>query len=84
MNISHKKQERTNGIKVVGAALSSFPLLSWRLFFGFLRLKRQAKKAGKTFKKELRKQGFDKDIAEDLTQLYLRSSRLHTYFNFFI
>jgi len=51
----------------------------FRLGGTFLRFKRDAKKAGKIFRKELIKQGFDKKIATNLTNSYLEGSNLIKY-----
>ena len=43
----------------------------FRLSGTFLRFKLDAKKGGKIFKRELIKQGFDKEKANELTEMYL-------------
>jgi hypothetical protein len=69
-----KREDRP--IKFFGMMLPAMPSLLFRLAGTFLRFKRDAKKAGKVFKKELIKQGFDKKTASDLTEKYLESSNL--------
>jgi len=76
--MSRKKEwERENHpIKFLGMMLPAMPSLLFRLTGTFLRFKRDAKKAGKVFKKELLRQGFDKKTASELTEKYLESSNL--------
>ena len=62
------KTEREVGpIKIFGMLLPSIPSLTIKLTTTLLRFKKDAQKAGKTFKKELRKQGIDKETANELT-----------------
>ena len=73
-------QEETNvykerrPIKVFGILLPSLPSLMFRFGGIFLRFKRDAKKAGKVFKKELINQGIDKHTATELTEIYMEGS----------
>ena len=67
-------------LKIFGTMVPALPLLSFRLGRVFLRFKRQSKNAGKLFRRELRKQGLDKDTAEALTSKYLEASHLRAYF----
>jgi len=69
-----KREDRP--IRFLGMMLPAIPQLLFRLTGTFLRFKRDAKKAGKVFKKELIKQGFDKKTASDLTEKYLEGSNL--------
>ena len=66
-------------IKLFGMIIPSMPSLMFRLTGTFLRFKRYANKAGKVFKKELIKQGIDKETADDLTRIYLESSHIRKY-----
>jgi hypothetical protein len=69
-----KKEE--NPFKYIGIMIPVLPSLMFRLTGTFLRFKRDAKKAGKIFRKELIKQGFDKKTANQLTDKYLEGSNL--------
>jgi hypothetical protein len=69
--------------KFFGMMLPTLPSLMFRVGETFLRFKRNAKKAGKVFKKELIKQGFDSKTAKSLTKIYLEGSDISKYvFNF--
>ena len=63
-------------IRFLGMMLPAMPSLLFRLTGTFLRFKRDAKKAGKIFRKELIRQGFDKKKAAELTETYLEGSNL--------
>jgi len=63
-------------IKFFGILLPSLPSLMFRFGGTFLRFKRNAKKAGKVFRKELIKEGLDKQTASELTDIYLEGSDL--------
>lgn len=73
------KKMETHPFKIFGMMLPSLPSLMFRLGGTFLKFKRNAKKAGKVFKKELIKQGFDKETAEGLTKIYLEGSDISKY-----
>jgi len=77
-NMSKDKELKRDNrpIKFFGMMLPAMPSLMFRLTGTFLRFKRDAKKAGKVFKKELLKQGFDKKTASELTEKYLESSNI--------
>jgi uncharacterized membrane protein YbaN (DUF454 family) len=66
-------------IKIFGIILPSLPTLMFKFSWNFLRFKRNAKKAGKVFRKELVKQGLDKQTASELTELYMKSSQIKNY-----
>ena len=74
MSKETKKEENRRPIKFFGVILPSLPYLILRLCGTFLRFKRNAKKARKSFKKELIKQGLDKQVASDLTEIYMDGS----------
>jgi hypothetical protein len=59
--------------------LPSLPGLIIRLSSTFLRFKKEAKNGGKIFQKELMNQGFNKERASQLTEMYLESSQLIKY-----
>lgn len=79
MNTEKEKARDRNTIRFFGIMIPSLPSLMFRLGGTFLRFKRDAKKAGKIFRKELIKQGFDKKIATNLTNSYLEGSNLIKY-----
>jgi len=66
-------------IKMFGILIPRAPGLIFRFGKIFLMFKRQANKGGKTFKKELIKQGLDKKTAKGLTEKYLEGSNLSKY-----
>lgn len=77
---SSPEENRGNqSIKMFGMLLPAMPSLIIRLGGTFLRFKRQAKKAGKVFRKELVKQGIDKQTAQELTEIYMEGSHLSKY-----
>jgi len=74
------KEERDKGpIRFFGILLPSLPSLIIKFGGVFLRFKRNAKKAGKVFRKELMKQGLDKQTATGLTDIYLEGSDLSKF-----
>ncbi len=75
----NENRERTNIVKIFGLMIPSIPSLLFRLGGNFLRFKRDAKKAGKVFERELRNQGLDKKMAGELTSIYLEGSNLVKY-----
>jgi hypothetical protein len=70
-----------NPVKIFGVMLSSMPSLMLRLAGTYLRFRREAQKAGKIFKKELIKQGIDKNMAEELTKNYVEGSKITNFFS---
>ena len=76
-NIEIKRE--AHPFKIFGMMLPALPSLMFRLGGTFLKYKRNAKKAGKVFKKELIKQGFDKKTAEGLTKKYLAGSDISKF-----
>ncbi len=71
------------GFRIFGALLPYLPSLILRLGGSLLRLKRDAKKAGLTFQKELLRQGIDEVTAAELTEIYLEPSSIKQYMSFF-
>ena len=71
------------GFRVFGALLPYLPSLMLRLGGSFLRLKRDAKKAGRIFQKELVHQGIDEGTAVELTEIYLEPSSIKQYMGLF-
>ncbi len=76
-------QEKTNGFRIFGMMLPSPPSLMFKLGSIFLRFKREAKKRGQTFQKELINQGLDEITAAQLTEIYLESSNIANYISLF-
>jgi hypothetical protein len=74
----HEKQRRTNPMKFFGVLLPFLPKILFRFGIVFLGFKRKANKAGKVFRTELIKQGFDRDTATELTETYMKTSQLKT------
>ncbi len=76
-------QEKVNGFRFFGMVLPSLPSLMFKLGGVFLRFKREAKKGGRTFQKELVNQGLDETTAAQLTEIYLESSNIANYISLF-
>jgi hypothetical protein len=74
--------ENGDGIMLAGAMIPSLIPLVFKLGRTYLRFKKDAQKAGKIFKKQLRANGIDKKTAEEMTEIYLNSSRILRYFDF--
>jgi len=79
MDDNIKEKEAVSAIKIFGMVLPSMPSLMIRLSGTFLRFKRRSNKAGKVFKKELIKQGVDKETAKGLTETYMEGSHIRNY-----
>ena len=77
---SKENNRNTDPIKMFGMLIPRAPGLIFRFGKVFLSFKRQANKGGKAFKKELIKQGIDKETAKGLTEKYLEGSNLSKYF----
>ena len=80
---SEDGREEISPIKIFGILIPSMPSLMFRFTGSFLRFKIDAKKAGKVFKKELIKQGIDKETADELTETYIESSHIRKYIQLF-
>ena len=76
-------QGSAGGFRMFGALLPYLPSLMLRFGGSFLRLKRDAKKAGRTFQKELLRQGIDEGTAAELTEIYLEPSSIKQYMGLF-
>jgi hypothetical protein len=70
------------GVRLAGALLPSLLPLTLKLGKTYLRFKKDAQKASKIFEKELRANGVDKHTAREMTEIYLRSSRILSAFDF--
>jgi len=77
-----KSQKRGDGFRILGIIIPSLPPLIFRFGVVFLKFKREAKKGGKTFQKELISKGLDTTIAVALKDIYLESSSLTHYIDF--
>jgi len=78
-----KEDKHADTIKVFGMILTSLPILLLRSGGAFLCFKRDAKKAGRMFQKELLRQGIDETTASQLTEIYLQPSTIKQYMGFF-
>ena len=76
MNKHNEGTRDADPIKWLGMFLPFLPSLMLKSGGAFLRFKRQAKKGGKVFQKELIDQGIDKKTAAELTQTYTEGSEL--------
>jgi len=72
-------ENRPDGFRSLGIVISSAPSLIFRVGCWFLKFKREAKKGGRIFQKELIKHGFDKETAEIFKEIYLKPSELKQY-----
>ena len=79
MNKDNKDEMEVDGIRLFGMLLPKMPSLMFRLSGTLIRFKSQANKAGKVFKKELVKQGIDKETAEELKGIYMEGSHIRQY-----
>ena len=76
--VKNEKLE-TREIKIFGVVLPFLPRLLFKFSINFLRFKRRAKKAGKTFRNELMKQGLNKKTASELTEIYMKGSEIKNF-----
>jgi len=76
------KEEEISNIRIFGMVISSLPSLMFRLAGTFLKFKRDAKKGGHIFQKELIARGLDAETAAKLTGIYLESSNLMQYMRY--
>ncbi len=78
-----KDRKKGEGFRIFGILLPSLPSLVFKLGGTFLKFKREAKKAGCAFRKELLKQGINTTTAEELTEIYLEPSDIRQYMRYF-
>ncbi len=71
-----KESHKEMPFKLFGMILISFPSLLFKSGGAFLRFKREAKKGGQIFQRELVKQGIDKSTADELTEIYMGGSNI--------
>ena len=79
---SNNKTGAREGIRFAGALLPSLLPLIFKLGKTYLKFKKEAQKAGRIFEKELRANGIDKQTAREMTEIYLRSSKILSAFDF--
>ena len=72
-------QNRTNWPKLFATFLSKLPRLTFKFAGSYLRIKSQSNKAGRRFQKELVRQGINKEMAKELTNIYLQPADLRSY-----
>ncbi|HMA84041.1 MAG TPA: hypothetical protein VKP59_07425 [Candidatus Thermoplasmatota archaeon] len=70
------QQIRHDSVQLMARIMSYLPVILLKSGTAWLSFKRQAKKGGKTFQKELINQGLDKEIAVQFTKEYTSSSNL--------
>jgi hypothetical protein len=83
MNKKIKDEREVSPIKLFVIMLPSMPSLMIKISRTFLSFKRNANKAGRVFKKELIKQGIDKQTAIELTEVYMQGSHIRKYIQSF-
>jgi len=70
------QQIRHDSVQLMARIMSYLSVILLKSGTAWLSFKRQAKKGGKTFQKELINQGLDKEIAVQFTKEYTSSSNL--------
>jgi hypothetical protein len=80
--MTNNKTGAREGIRFAGALLPSLLPLILRLGKTYLKFKKDAQKAARIFEKELRANGIDKRTAREMTEIYLRSSKILSAFDF--
>jgi hypothetical protein len=83
MNSKSTNKEKPNIPKLIGIIGSSAPKLFFRFAPLMIRFKKQAKKGGEIFHKELLDQGIDPNTAEKLTAVYMQGSDISGFFKIF-
>lgn len=79
MSKNKEEMENVDPVKWFGMILLFIPSLLLKSGVSFLRFKRQAKRGGLVFRKELIHQGLDKKTAAELTAIYLEGSDILKY-----
>ena len=77
------EEREIRGMKIFGVLLPFLPKLLFKFSIDFLKFKRAANNAGKIFRKELMRQGLDKQTASELTQIYMKGSEIKNYMQSF-
>ena len=73
--IKKKSQENKDDvIKGIGIIIPKLPKILFKSAGAYLNFKKDVKKAGKIFEKELKDQGLDDKTATELTKIYLEGS----------
>ncbi len=70
------ESSRHDPVQFVARIMTYVPLILLKSGGAWLSFKRQAKKGGKAFRKELINQGLDKEMAAQFTEQYLSGSNL--------
>ena len=73
---SSNQENHHDPVQLMARIMSYLPIILLKSGTAWLSFKRQAKKGGKTFQKELINQGLDKEIAIKFTKEYTSSSNL--------
>ncbi len=73
---SSNQENHHDPVQLMARIMSYLPVILLKSGTAWLSFKRQAKKGGKTFQKELINQGLDKEIAIKFTKEYTSSSNL--------
>jgi len=73
---TRKKENSHDPVQLMARIVAYLPYLLLKSGTAWLSFKRQAKKGGKTFQKELMNQGLDKETASLFTKDYTSSSNL--------
>lgn len=83
MNEKDEDLKGENGFNSFKMILPSLPSIIIKYGSVFLKFKRDAKKAGKIFQKELVRQGIDKSMATKFTAKYLETGNIFNYIGLF-
>ncbi len=83
MNEQDEDLKGENGFNSFKMILPSLPSIIIKYGSLFLKLKRDAKKAGKIFQKELLCHGIDETMATKITAKYLETSNISNYIGLF-
>ena len=76
---TYENKKRENPINFFGVLITFLPKLLFKFSITFLKFKRSAKKAENIFRKELVEQGLDEQIASELTEIYMKSSKIKNF-----
>lgn len=67
--------------QLVGMVATFLPKLLFSCGVSYLKMKHQANKSSRKFKRRMLKEGMNKKQADELTELYLKPVKLSTYVN---
>jgi hypothetical protein len=68
--------DRENAIKVAPVIIISMPILMLRVVLAYMKVKRSARRAVKSFKRTLRSEGLPPEIAKSLSKDYDESTSI--------